>query len=289
VIDHRAATWTTLTPETVAAGARVEIRGPSLSPTGELVATSVAPVGLPTAGVWGRHTKLEGFITAHDAGQVPVRFTLSGVRVEVAQNAKYDGVRPSDWLGGKVQVEGWDQPDGSVVAWRVRFVQRTPIRIRARVDSVSLGEGTFVALGITIDTEPLTRMTDESAIHAQPFGLANLVAGDYVYVVGVDPDDSGVVVASIVERQDPQDETLLQAYVRPVPPGGFYWGSLPILGVTAHSNAATRYPTPNGGNLNAATFYCDISSVIRPLVEVRGTKTADGTIVATEMRLVDWF
>jgi hypothetical protein len=152
-----------------------------------------------------------------------------------------------------------------------------------------LSTGSFVALGITIDTEPLTRMTDESAIQAQPFGLANLAAGDYVHVVGADPDDSGTVVAALVERQDPQEETRLQGNVAMPGPGGFPWPSLPILGVTVHTDATTRYPTPNGGMLDRWTFFCDVSSVPRALVDVRGVETADRTIVATEMRFVDWW
>jgi hypothetical protein len=155
------------------------------------------------------------------------------------------------------------------------------------VSSVSPSTGTLVALGITVETKPLTRLSDESAIERRPFGLQDLVAGDYVHVVGAEsPEGSGIVVASLLERHDPQDETRLQGFLRPLTTPYAIPHPLPILGVTVHTNAETRYPTPYGGYLGEGTFFFDLEP--KQLLDVRGVEAADRTIVASEVRYVDW-
>ena len=282
VVDFRDAV---LHPYSPVNGIRVELQG-SLSASGEFLAGDIGlddPRVRVNAGV---RVELEGVIEAHDAKSAHPTFMLHGIRVATSPGTRYAGPTPSSWLDTKAQVQGVLQPDQSVVASYVRFIRSSPVQIRARVDSVNPAAGSFVALGITVQTQPFTRITDESATRAQPFGLSALAPGDYVHVAAVAETVSGsrLVVASLVERLDPQDETQLQGYAGTtgVPEGNLY-----ILGVTVSTTSTTRYPTPHGGTLSAGTFFFDLQP--NALVDVRGIEVADREIVATEVRDADWF
>jgi hypothetical protein len=283
VVDFGRA-WVRLSNGTVLDGDRVEVLGSSLGANGELVAREIRPDDLRDyIGAAGTLMRLEGVIAAHEAASSPPTFMLHGIRVMTYPSTTYEGPTPSSWLDARVDVTGVVQPDNSVVASAVRFAHPSPVQMRARVDSVNAAAGSLVVLGIPIEARPFTRITDESAIRAQPFGLSALAPGDYVHVAGAETHwDSGIVVASLVERLDAQDETRLQG--RATSHTGMP-GPLFMLGVTVNPTGATRYPTPNGGELTSWTFFDSLTP--HSIVEARGIEVADREIVASELRL-EW-
>jgi hypothetical protein len=281
VVDYGGVPRTGLAYGGVANGERVEVLGSSLTEDGELVATEIWP-GDPRGALnaSGMRMELEGVIEAHDGDYG--FFMLHGIRVTTSLATRYWGPRLSSWIDAKAEVEGVVQPDSSVVASTVRFAHAAPIQLRARVDSVNPAAGTFVVLGVTVETRPFTRVTDESAIHAQPFDLSRLAPGDFVHIAGAEAvPGTRTVVASLVERTDAQDETQLQGYAGPAGTGLLY-----ILGVAVRTTGTTRYPTPTGGDIGALTFFFDLES--SSLIDIRGAEVADDEIVANEARYVDW-
>jgi hypothetical protein len=279
-VDSRDA-WTTL-PNEIADGDRVEVLGSSLSADGQLIATQIRRIG-PQASInaAGMRTDLEGVIAAHDAASPPTSFMLDGILVTTRPSTRYVGSRPASWLDAKVAVTGVVQPDNSIVAKVVRFSDPAPVQLRARVDSVTPAEDSFVMLGITIETPPFARITDESAIHANPFNLSNLAPGEFVHVAGVAAENNRLVTAALVERIDAEDWVQLQSYAQAPS-----YEKLVMLGVNITTTPSTRYPMPTGGNLGAGTFFFDLN--FDSLIEVRGEEVADREILAHAVRSFDW-
>jgi hypothetical protein len=281
VVDYGTAAIEGFASGAVADGDFVEVGGASLRPNGDLLARSVALEVGPFSGNSNGVVEIEGYVASFDV-RTPVTFALGGVNVTTTPETSYHGgVYTSLGLDTRVEVEGRVRHDGVVIASKVRCVRASPVRVGALVDSVSADTSSFVMLGITVRIDAFTRIEDRSVAAAQLFNLADLRAGDYARVSGVEePVGSNTVLASLIERRDPQAVTELQGHVQPMPIVLRTWRQpVSILGVTATATDATTY-----GGLGEGTFFFDLER--GALVYVRGVEVTDREIVASEMRYV---
>jgi hypothetical protein len=249
--------------------------GTTLGPADELVATEVEFKGTQIAGSANDHVEIEGLITRfNDATD----FDVSGFPVTSNGQTTYEGGDATDLgLNVKVEVEGDLNAAGVLVADEVDIRRDSVVEIEGFVDSV--GAGTVTVLGITIRVDGLTRIEDKRD-DMQPFGLGNIVAGDFIAVRGSeDPNAPGEVLAARLERDDGTvDETIIQGIVDSV-----VGSSITILGVTIDTSGVpdADFRDEAEASIGAAGFFG------RPpddeLVKVQGTEVADMAMDADEV------
>ena len=187
------------------------------------------------------------------------------------------GVAADLGLDIKVEAEGTIDANGVLVATKIDIRRASAVRLVALIDSVAPSGDSFVALGITINVDELTRIEDKSDMDMEPFSVGDLVAGNYVEVRGMEfPAGSGDILASLIEREDPDTETELQGFV--TTPGE---PSFEILGVTITTNGATQFEDAAETVISSAQFFGALQQ--GSLVKASGLEVADQAITADEV------
>jgi hypothetical protein len=232
----------------VAVGDPVEVKGEqTLGPAGELIATRVEYKGDRLNGEDGDHMEIEGFITALADQQnfhVSHHAVLCGAGCTVTTEGVAGGTLA---LNVKVEVKGQLENEVLVAtsvdirlgnAVRVTAVMEEPVNVDSTGKAVSI-----VLLGITFDVDNRTRFEDkDGSASIEIFNISDIAVGDYLEVRGQE-DGSGGVFAVIVERDDPDTETILQGFVEI---GGANKPTLSILGVIVETNGATVFQNNDG-------------------------------------------
>ncbi|MEL7185522.1 MAG: DUF5666 domain-containing protein [Pseudomonadota bacterium] len=258
-------------------GQRVEAKGTTLGAGGELIATRVEFKGDNLGVDDGDQVEIEGFITrfASDAD-----FDVSGSPVTTNASTIYEGGTAADLgLNIKVEVEGVADANGVIVATKVDIRRAKAVRATALVDSVDAANASVVLLGITVNTDELTRIEDKSSADVEPLTIGDINVGDYVEVRGDEfPAGSGDILATIFEREDPDPEASLQGFVETMNDPNFT-----ILGVTIETNGGTVFRDENNVVISSTEFFNRLA--INDLVKAEGSEVSDTTIVATEVEI----
>jgi hypothetical protein len=254
----------------VANGQRVRVKG-TFGANSVLVASRVDYLSDTLGGASGERREVEGVITRFVSA---TDFSVAGFSVTTTAQTSYEGGTAADLgLNVKVEAEGTLNGSGQLVATKIEVRHSAPVRLVANVDSVDIAANSFVALGVSVKVDALTRLEDQSSQQAQPFSLANLVAGDTVEVRGTEsPAGSGQLLATLVERESSQQETEVQGFVQSVAPPLFV-----ILGVQITTNAGTQFEGVSGV----------AQVVVGDLVKVGGQKLGDRALRANEVEVDD--
>jgi hypothetical protein len=134
-------------------------------------------------------------------------------------------------------------------------------------------------LGITVNIDALTRLEDKSNADVRPLTINDLNTGDYLEVRGGEqPAGSGRILASILERDDINTETILQGFVVSVANPSFT-----ILGVTITTNGSTQFRDTDDSSITSAQFFSRAAA--GTLVKAKGTETSSTAITADEVEL----
>ena len=280
-VDFSAASLSDFPNSMVEDGQTVEAKGNGLGVSGELLATRLEFKGVGLGADTGARADLDGYITrfatAHD-------FDVSGIPVSTPSSTAYEGGTANDLgLNIKVEVEGEVNADGVLVADKVDIRRSNKVRMTALVDSVDAGNGSLVMLGITVQTDSTTRLEDKSDADLRPFTLADLNAGDYVEVRGDEfPAGTGTIAATILERDDPDTEAILQGFVESVSNPSYG-----LLGVTVETSARTVFRDIDGTTMSSDEFFSQLNE--NDLVKAQGLETTATTITATEVSFENAF
>ena len=277
VVDFSSAMLEDFPSGTISDGDLVEVKGDSLGAMDELIATRVEFEGARLDGDQDDRLEIEGFITRFSSA---TDFDVSGFPVTTNAQTEFEGGVAADLgLNIKVEVEGDLNAGGVLVATEVDIRRANAVRVTALVDSVDAGNDSFVTLGITVNVDSLTRIEDKSDMDLEPFGLNQLMAGDYVEVRGTEfPAGSGEILAGRLERENPDPETILRGFVT-----DFTQPTITILGVTIETDAGTEFQDENEAVISAAAFFAQL--VQGSLVEVSGTEISAQVIDADEVEL----
>jgi hypothetical protein len=262
----------------ISEGDPVESKGNNLGDAGELLATRVEYKGGEFADDEGDHAEIEGFITRFD---LVTDFDVSGIPVTTNGSTVYEGGVAGDLgLNLKVEVEGNFNASGVLLASKVEIKQATNVRVVGLIDSVS--GSTVRVLNIAITTDALTtRFEDKRDPRVDPLTVGDLGTNDYIEVRGQElPAGSGELAATLLERDDPREETELRGFVEA---GGVNRPRLTILGVTVETDAFTQYRDANEQPMLADDFWAGVAE--GTLVDAKGTETGDTTLLAEELEL----
>ncbi len=275
VVDYSGATLDNFSGGQINDGDFVEAKGLALNGNGQLVATRVELKGGLPGVADGVHIEIQGFITRFVSAQ---DFDVTGVPVTTTANTVYEGGDATDLgLNIKVEVEGDVNSGGVLVATKVDIRRAKAVRATANVDSVNAAANSLVMLGITVSVDALTRLEDKSAADVRPLTLANINAGDYVEVRGGEfPAASGAILATILERDDADPDTILQGFVETISDPSFT-----ILGVTIQTGGGTVFRDIDDSVISSADFFNQLAP--NSLVKAKGSEISDTVISAQEV------
>ncbi len=274
VVDYSGATLDNFAAGQISDGDFVEAKGTSLV-GGQLIATRVElKNGLPNVAD-GVHVEIQGFITRFASTQ---DFDVTGLPVTTTTSTVYEGGVEGDLgLNIKVEVEGEINSSGVLVATKVDIRRAKSVRATANVDLVNAAASTLVMLGITVSVDDLTRLEDKSSTDVRPLTLADINAGDYVEVRGGEfPAGSGAILATILEREDADPDTILQGFVETISDPSFT-----ILGVTIQTSGGTVFRDVNDAVISSTDFFNQVAP--NSLVKAKGGEVSDTVIVAEEV------
>jgi mono/diheme cytochrome c family protein len=259
-VDYSTATLDGFGTAGIRDGDFIEVKGREVLADGTLKATRVHKEDGRIPAQSGNESEVEGpvtrFVSATD-------FDVAGQKVTTTSATAYTGGTASDLkLDVKVEAEGKLDSSGTLVAAKIAFKRTSSVRLTASVEAVDAVAGTVKALGLTIVVDATTRKEDMES-HDQFFALGNLRSGDWIDVRGYpDPTGSGRIVATRLEREDPQDATELRGRAESLAAPRFR-----IAGVSVETIPATTKFEDEEQGIDSATFFERASGLV---VDVRG-------------------
>lgn len=274
-VDYSAAQLEDFPAGGIADGDLVEAKGTE-TPGGVLQATSVEFKDDDFDNDDGDELEVEGFITRFASA---TDFDVGTVSVTTNGATVFEGGSANDLgLNIKVEVEGEFDANGTLVADKVDIRRAQAVRISALVDSVDTANGSLVLLGVTINTDSLTRFEDD-VLDLETFGVSDINVGDYLEIRGSEfPAGSGEVLAGRLEREDP-DDTVIRGFIASIAEPQFV-----ILGVTVDTTGAD-FEDENDSPISSAEFFNRLT--IGDLVEAEGTEVSDSAVAAQEVEFED--
>ena len=267
----------------IAEGDPVEVKGEQTlggASGQELIAVRVEYKGDRLAGDDGDHVEIEGFITrfvdATDFDVTDIPVTTDPVTTE------FEGGDAGDLgMNLKVEVEG-EYDNDILVATKVQIKQAKVVRMVALVDSVDPAptDGSLpslVMLDVTVEVDPdLTRFEDKiSANREESLNIGHIGMSDYVEVRGQEiPPGSGILFAVILERDDPDTETIVRGFVESESP-------LTVLGVQINTTPSTQFRDALGNSIaNLTDFLAAIDT--NSVIKAKGTEDSGGNSITAE-------
>jgi hypothetical protein len=232
-----------------------------------LTATDVRVIGTPSFTANG-NGRLEGLITSFTSN---ADFAIGPQRITTDSTTVFDLGGATLGVDVPVRVRGTFNASGVLAASQVEVKAKNLSILRGPVDAVSASSATLTVLGVAITTSANTSFDDKSSQKVKLFSLADVRTGDYVEVRGV-PGSGGGLVATLVERDKPEDGVFLQGLAANLANPNFT-----ILGVQVMTNAQTKFNGPGG----AEQFFTD---AVGQAVKVKGTFTG-GVVVADQVQI----
>ncbi len=257
-------------------GVFVEVKGTQII-GGVLIATRVEVEDRGLDGKAGTQVEIEGFVsnitsaTAFNVSRQAVRITSqtifeNGTSSDIALNVKV-----------KVEVEGELDSNGVLLAKKISFRRAGGgnVRIEADAEAVSVTSRTVTLLGLLVQVDDAALLKDSTG-EERDFTLADIRIGDRLEIRGF-LDGQGNIVATRLEREDPDEEVILQGSVETVSAP-----NLVILGIQIQTDAGTEFQDIDESPLSVTQFFAKV--VVGTVLKVKGI-FQNGTIVAKEVEI----
>ena len=269
VVDYRTATLEGFPASGLAAGDLVEVEGTTILEDGALKAVKVQKEDGGLDGRSGDGGELEGLVTRFVSA---TDFDVAGQKVTTTSSTSFVGGTAADLeLDVKVEVEGKLDASGVLVAAKVVFRHASPVKVAASVEAVDATAGTLRVLGVTFVITADTRKEDQET-DDHFFNLSDVRVGDWVELSGYpDPAGSARVIATRMERDDPESEVELRG-----PAGGLLAPAFKIIGVGIETTPSTAFEDGEA-EISAADFFARAGGQI---VEVEGSWNGASLIAA---------
>lgn len=175
--------------------------------------------------------EIEGIITRFTSTS---DFDINGIPVDASAAIYEQGSAADLGVDVEIEVEGQFNALGILIAEKVILEKESEILLYGDVTATTSDSLTLMGLTVLVNTE--TQMEDESTADIQYFSLSNINTGDQLEVRAY--QDTGTLIASRVERNDPDTEAFIQG---PVDVGSIddVGTSLSVLGVALDTESAT--------------------------------------------------
>ena len=217
--------------------------------------------------------ELIGYVTAFVSA---TNFDVDGQAVTTTADTVYvNGTLDTLALDVKVSIDGTINDAGVLVAERIVFHLPSLVQIKGNVDALDVENEIVTVLGIAVQTNEFTLFRDQTTSGPPTFGFGDLAISDRLEIRAVLDGDS--VIATRLERDEPNDVTTLKALVEAIERP-----SITMLGVTVTSNQDTLFQNVAHIEIDADEFF----DLVEPGSIVRSEGTYDGTsILASKMFL----
>jgi hypothetical protein len=196
--------------------------------------------------------EIEGIITSFTN---TTDFAVNGIPVD-ASNATYEQGSAADLaLDVEIEVEGFFNALGVLVAEKIILEKESEIILYGDVTATTSDSLTLMGQTVQVNTE--TQMEDESTADVQYFDLGDIMIGNKLEVRAY--QDAGSIIASRVERNDPDTEAFIQG---PVDVGSIdvVGTSLSVLGTSLDTNdTTTSYEAIDESPLSETEFYNQVN------------------------------
>jgi hypothetical protein len=196
--------------------------------------------------------EIEGFITSFTSA---TDFAINDIPVD-AVNAIYEQGSAADLgLDVEIEVEGYFNALGILVAEKIILEKESEIILYGDVTATT--NDSLILMGLTVLVNTETQMEDESTADVQYFDLGDINTGNQLEVRAY--QDAGSIIASRVERNDPDTEAFIQG---PVDVGSIddVGTSLSVLGVTLDTEApTTSFEDTDDSSLTETEFYNQVA------------------------------
>ncbi|WP_070987192.1 DUF5666 domain-containing protein [Halofilum ochraceum] len=175
--------------------------------------------------------ELEGIVEAFDTLSSP--FTVDGVTVD-GSGATVEG--GDIGLDAEVEVDGSFNRDGVLIARRIEVDREENVEIEARVSDVSsdLTSVRFFNGALSVRITDRTRLKDDSG-GIDAFGVGDIAPGNYLEIDGYVANGGASVVATRLEREDPEDQAVIEGPVQSFDAAN---QSITLLGITVRIDEA---------------------------------------------------
>ena len=263
--------YSAVTPSgTLADGSIVGVEGSGFSASGALQATAVevAPAVAATPNSQG---EVEGIITSFTSN---ADFMINGLHVTTDAGTQFTLNGATLGVNARVAVEGSFDSSGNLVAATLEALPEGGALVRGVVQALP-ASGTLTVLGVTVTTDPRTKLEDDSSLRLRPFHLSDLQVGDYVEArgrVGI----GATLNAEVLVRQAPNSLAFLQDTATNVSSV-----TLTLLGVTVVVSSQTQYSGSDGAPLTAAQFFAQAPN---HTVKAGGTPSGN-SLLATQAQI----
>lgn len=258
---------------TLADGRVAEVEGTTFTAGGALIATSVeVKSGIGAAD--DDDVELEGLITRFASS---TDFEIAGQRITTNTSTQFDLQGATLGVDVHVEVEGRIDANGVLVAREVEVELENTAEVAGLIDSVTAGSDSLRVAGVSITAGADTKYEDKSALALQPLRLSDLRTGDYVEVRGTESQGGGLT-AAIIERAEPESETVLQGIAGSAADPGFV-----LLGVDVLVDAGTEFENAADQPITRGEFFAQAAG---RLVKAEGTLSGT-TLVAAEVEIED--
>lgn len=262
----------------LADGDHVEVEGTQIGIDGELIAIKVE---LEDDNPYddAEEFQIEGVISAVNPDG---SFQLAGMTVLQSDAVQFEHGDSSDLaVGVRVEVEGYVDGSGQLIATEIEIEHEANIEVFAPVQAVDPTAGTLSVLGIDFMTRDTTRFDDDSSLAVRFFSLVDVAPGDWVEIEAFEDQSTGAIIAVSIERDDAEGDMVVEIE-GPVDSVGT--DQLVLVGVTATLDASTTL----GDDAGVATI-ADFLASLMPgtIVEVEGIQSGTSAVTAIEIDLED--
>jgi cytoskeletal protein CcmA (bactofilin family) len=248
-VDYSSATLEDFPGAEIREGDPVEVHGTSFNAQNQLEATRVEFEDESLGGEDGEHAEIEGLVTRFVSS---ADFDVSGQAVVTNASTEFEGGTAADLgLDVKVEVEGDFDASLVLVADKVEIKTASNVRIETTVDDVDAEAGTVTVFGgLLIKTGSGTQFEDSSDIDLERFSVSDINIGDFLEIRGAEnPANSGEVLASRLERNDPDPDSRMRGIVASVSRPGIV-----VLGVDIDTSGA-QFRDENEQSMTADQFF----------------------------------
>ena len=217
--------------------------------------------------------ELIGYVTAFVSA---TNFDVDGQAVTTTSETVYvNGTVDTLALDVKVSIDGTINDAGVLVAERIVFHLPSLVQIKGNVYALDAENEIVTVLGIAVQTNEFTLFRDQTTSGPPTFGFGDLAIDDRLEIRAV--LDSDLVIATRLERDDPNDVVTLKALVESIDRP-----SITMLGVMVTSDANTVFQNAAHVEIDADQFF----ALVEPGSLVRTEGAYDGTsILASRMFL----
>lgn len=279
-VDYANATLRDFDNATLESADVVEVRAPATAFTApsNLEASEVEQLPILTVG-GDAIVRVEGFIDRFGSIQ---DFDVQTTPITIDDDTEFEnGEESSLALGIKVQIEGVANGNGAILAQEITLQPTGTIRAEGNIEALDIVAQTVSVLGVTYQIRALTELEDESSAEVEPFGLGDLGIGDEIEVRGY--QDGSVVVATSLEREDPEDRARLRGLVSNIDAAN---NSFEIQGVSISvQDGITQFEDDDENLLSLSEFF----DLLTPGDEVsaRWDVFSSTSVVADEVEIDD--